>query len=66
MNLLTALILVLAQDFDPAKLDAIEPAMKGFVERKQAAGVVTLVGRRDGVVHQKATGSRTRSSRSPR
>ena len=65
MNLLTALILLLAQDFDPAKLDEIGPAMKGFVDRRQAAGVVTLVGRRDGVVHQKATGARNLKSGAP-
>ncbi|HEX7902033.1 MAG TPA: serine hydrolase domain-containing protein [Planctomycetota bacterium] len=65
MNLLTALILVLAQDFDPAKLEAIGPGMKGFVERKQAAGVVTLVGRRDGVVHHEAAGLRNLESAAP-
>jgi CubicO group peptidase (beta-lactamase class C family) len=65
MNLLTALILLLAQDFDPAKLDEIGPAMKGFVERRQAAGVVTAVGRRETVDHLRAEGLRDLHSKAP-
>ena len=59
-----AIALVL-QDFDPARLEEIGPAMKGYVERKQASGVVTLVGRRDGVVHQKAAGLRNLETAAP-
>jgi CubicO group peptidase (beta-lactamase class C family) len=68
MNLLTALLLALSgveglgQGFDPAKLAEIGPAMKTFVERKQAAGLVTLVGRRDAVDHLQAAGLRNLES----
>lgn len=46
------------QPADPAKLAAIAPAMQAFVDAGELAGAVTVVGRKDGVVHHEAVGSR--------
>ncbi|MBX9623941.1 MAG: beta-lactamase family protein [Gemmataceae bacterium] len=46
------------QPADPAKLAAITPAMQAFVDSGDLAGAVTVVGRKDGVVHHEAVGSR--------
>ena len=44
------------QPADPAKLAAIAPAMQAFVDAGDLAGAVTVVGRKDGVVHHEAVG----------
>ena len=41
---------------DPAKLDAIKPAMEAMIKEKRAAGVVTLVVKDGRVVHHDAAG----------
>ena len=50
---------------DPAKLSAIRAKMKEFVDQDQAAGIVTLVGRRSHVAHLEAVGLRDRESQDP-
>ncbi|HVL14804.1 MAG TPA: serine hydrolase domain-containing protein, partial [Gemmata sp.] len=42
----------------PEKLEAIPSRMQKFIESGDLAGVVCVVGRRDGVVHESATGTR--------
>jgi CubicO group peptidase (beta-lactamase class C family) len=65
MILLTALALLLTQDFDAAKLEAIGPALEAFVARKQASGLVAAVGRRDGLVWRRALGARDLERNAP-
>ena len=45
-----------ADDFDPAKLEAIAPRMQQFVDEGLVAGAVTVVGNADGIVHHEAVG----------
>ena len=42
----------------PDKLAAIEPAMRKFVESGDLSGAVTVVGRKNGIIHHEATGQR--------
>ena len=48
---------------DAAKLAAIKPAMQKFVDSDDLAGAVTVVGRKDGIVHHEAVGYRAISSK---
>ena len=43
---------------NPDKLAAIKPAMQKFIDDNDLSGVVTVVGRRDGIVHHDAIGLR--------
>src|SRR5207244_6976711 len=49
----------------PEKLDAIPARMQKFIDDGDLAGVVCVVGRRDGVVHESATGLRDIASKAP-
>ena len=49
----------------PPALGEIRAAMREAVDARQAAGVVTLVGRRDGVVHLDAAGWRDLEAKDP-
>jgi len=49
----------------PEKLAAIKPAMQKFVDSNDITGAVTVVGRKDGVIHHEATGLRTIDGRLP-
>jgi CubicO group peptidase (beta-lactamase class C family) len=42
----------------PDQLDAIAPRMQKFVDSADLAGAVCVVGRKDGVIHESAVGSR--------
>src|SRR5688500_16542606 len=42
----------------PEKLDAIPARMQKFIDDGDLSGVVCVVGRKDGVVHESATGLR--------
>ncbi len=44
-------------ELDKTKLAAIKPRMQKFVDDRQMAGVVTVVGNADGIVHHEALGS---------
>jgi CubicO group peptidase (beta-lactamase class C family) len=48
-----------------AKLKAITPAMAKYVGDGDLAGVVTLVGRTDGVIHHEAVGYRDLDAKDP-
>jgi CubicO group peptidase (beta-lactamase class C family) len=48
-----------------ASLDRIPSAMQGFVDRHEVAGVVTVVGRHDGIIACHAVGFRDLESREP-
>src|SRR5437879_1671186 len=50
---------------DPAKLKAITPAMEKFVAEGDLAGVVTVVGRKGGIVHHEAVGYRDLDAKEP-
>jgi len=50
---------------DPSKLAAIAPAMQKFVDAGDLSGAVTLVGRKDGVVHHEAVGLRDLAAKKP-
>jgi CubicO group peptidase (beta-lactamase class C family) len=50
---------------DPAKLSAIRVKMQEFVDQSQAAGIVTLVGRRGQLAHLDAVGFRDLESKDP-
>jgi CubicO group peptidase (beta-lactamase class C family) len=49
----------------PDKLAAIKPAMQKFIDDGDLSGAVTVVGRKDGVVHHEATGLRDLAGKSP-
>lgn len=49
----------------PEKLDAIGPRMQKFVDSADVAGAVCVVGRKDGVVHESATGLRDIAANAP-
>ena len=49
----------------PDKLAAIEPAMRKFVESGDLSGAVTVVGRKNGIIHHEATGLRTLAGNLP-
>jgi CubicO group peptidase (beta-lactamase class C family) len=56
---------VLAADvINVSQLGAIKVRMQAFVDQNEIAGAVTLVGRRDGVVHLEAVGHRDRETQS--
>ncbi|MBY0526232.1 MAG: beta-lactamase family protein [Gemmataceae bacterium] len=44
-------------DADAGKLGRIRTAMQGFVDQQEIVGVVTVVGRKDGIVHHEAVGN---------
>ena len=46
-----------AADFDAGKLAAIRPRLQAFVDQKEIAGAVTVVGNADGIVSFEAVGS---------
>jgi CubicO group peptidase (beta-lactamase class C family) len=46
-----------AADFDAEKLSLIRPRMQRFVDERQLAGAVTVVGNAKGIVHHEAVGS---------
>ena len=48
---------VFGQAADIAKLGAIKPRMQQFTDANELSGAVTLVGRKDGIVHHEAVGS---------
>ena len=50
---------------DPSKLSAIRPKMQEFVDQSQAAGIVTLVGRRGQIASLEAVGVRDAESKDP-
>ncbi len=50
---------------DPAKLAAIRTRMQDYVDQNQAAGLVTLVGRRGQVAHLEAVGFRDLEAKDP-
>src|SRR5690349_21539924 len=52
------LFVALAPAQTPDRLPAIKPAMQKFVDSGDLAGAVTLVGRKDGVIHHEAVGYR--------
>ena len=56
---------VYGQAADVAKLAAIKPQMQQFVDANKLSGAVTLVGRKDGVVHHEAVGSLDIASNTP-
>ncbi len=58
MKICLALLLLVSPVFalDPAKLDAIHPAMEDAVKAKLAAGIVTLVMEKGKIVHHDAAG----------
>jgi len=49
----------------PDKLAAIQPAMQKFIDGGDLSGAVTVVGRKDGIIHHAATGLRTIEGRLP-
>jgi CubicO group peptidase (beta-lactamase class C family) len=59
------LVVALAPAQTPDKLPAIKPAMQKFVDSGDLAGAVTLVGRKDGVIHLDAVGFRDLESKDP-
>lgn len=54
-----------ALGFDPTRLAAIRPALQGFVDRGELAGVVTLASRGGRVVHADAVGWRDIETKAP-
>ena len=50
---------------DPAKLAAIKGRMQKFIDEGELAGVVTVVGRKDGVVHHEALGLASIEAKTP-
>jgi CubicO group peptidase (beta-lactamase class C family) len=50
---------------DSARLAEIAPAMRKFVDSDDLAGAVTLVGRKDGVIHHEAVGYRDLQAKEP-
>ncbi|MEX2176555.1 MAG: serine hydrolase domain-containing protein [Pirellulaceae bacterium] len=56
---------VFAAEFDPAKLAAIAPRMQQFVDESAVAGVVTVVGNAQGIVHHEAVGLLTLEGKAP-
>ena len=50
---------------DAAKLAEIRTRMQEFVDSGDLAGVVTVVGRKDGVIHQEAAGLLNLESKQP-
>ena len=57
--------LAAARGFDPAGLAAIGPALQGFVDRGELAGVVTLASRGGEIVHADTLGWRDVEARAP-
>lgn len=55
----------LAAEFDHAKLAAIALRMQQFVDEQTAAGVVTVVGNAQGILHHQAVGFQNLESRQP-
>ena len=49
----------------PEKLAAIKPTMEKFVVSGDLSGAVTVVGRKDGIVHHEATGLRMLDGKAP-
>src|SRR5262245_66583389 len=49
----------------PEKLAAIKPAMQKFIDEGELSGVVTVVGRKDGIIHHEATGLRDIAANAP-
>jgi len=54
-----------SEGFDPGRLAAIRPALQGFIDRGELAGVVTLASRGGEVVHADAIGWRDIESGAP-
>lgn len=54
-----------AEPVDAGKLAEIKVRMRGFVDQQVVSGAVTLVGRRDGVLHLEAVGLRDRERNLP-
>jgi CubicO group peptidase (beta-lactamase class C family) len=54
-----------ADDLRAEKLADVRNRMHGFVDRQEIAGAVTLVGRKDGVIHCEAVGSLDREKKRP-
>lgn len=52
-------------DVEAGKLAGLRASMQRFVDQKEVAGAVTLVGRREGVVHVEAVGSRDLAANAP-
>ena len=63
--LLTPAVPATAQSSDPAKLAAITQRMQQFVDGGELSGAVTLVGRKDGVIHHEAVGFRDLEAKTP-
>lgn len=66
--LLTLLLLVsagAAADVDAGKLSQIRAAMQAFVDDQEVAGVVTVVGRKDGILSFEAVGARDLDKKQP-
>ena len=62
---LAAPVLFAQTGFDPARIAAIPQRMQEFVNQGKAAGVVTLIGRANGVVDLKATGYSDLETKAP-
>lgn len=62
---LAAPVLLAQTGFDPARIAAIPQRMQEFVNQGKAAGVVTLIGRANGVVDLKATGYSDLETKAP-
>lgn len=54
-----------ARRFDPGRLAAIGPALQGFIDRGELAGVVTLASRGGEIIHADALGWRDIEARDP-
>src|SRR4051794_24338006 len=54
-----------AADLDPTRLGAVRPRMQRFVEERQVAGAVTVVGTSRGVAGLEAVGRLRLDSREP-
>jgi CubicO group peptidase (beta-lactamase class C family) len=54
-----------AQSPDAARLAAVRERMQKFVDDGEIAGAVTVVGRRDGVIHHEAVGSQSLEAKAP-
>lgn len=48
-----------AGEFDPVKLNVIRAKMQSFVAQEQVAGIVTVIGSKDGIASIEAVGSQT-------
>lgn len=50
---------------DTGKLGPIRPAMQAFVDQQEVSGVVTVVGRKDGILSYEAVGNRNLEPKQP-